>query len=812
MNRRSVLRLAVGLCVATALVTPVFAQTSPIKVDGKIIKGYITYMSTDDKLGRQTFTPGYEQVAEWAGAKFKEWGLEPAGENGSYFQKVPLDGPRSALAWSTGIPSLSIAGRVFYVRDNQFAVDARSKPGTKLNAQVVFVGYGISAPAKGLDEYAGIDVKGKIVVALKGSPSTAPAARPAMGSVPMTPTNIAAMMGSAGPSAPAPDEFADESTDIKKAMTAYEKGAAGIMLYTPPAASNPFGGGAPAAAAPALQMTRPQVPESSPFAKPFIFVSNIDDVVFHAIMWRDPQESSRSFDSRLLTIRSDIKGKKTRSTQTGVVAQLSGYTTTTFYNEKLKNNSGRNVIAKITGSDPALKAQYVITGGHLDHVGIRDGVIYNGADDNASGSAVVMEVARLLAVNKVRPKRTLIFCLWTGEEEGLNGSNYYVAHPTDGVTAAGMVAYFNMDMVGLGTRIDAPGSLNFPTIYDVIKKDQLPDVISSVDVSTAGPGGSDYSAFIERGIEALGLMTSGGGGHPDYHDSGDDPAKMEPEILAKTGQFVLQGMLNVANETTVNLVIADRQLQYDAQRFTAPAVAGNVERNWSNIEPSTTEDLIRAVAQRGSQPTNLMAMMRRGGPAGGKLATGVRSAGVFGGSVALLETSAAALNFGRVDVPAPDGVWFGDKVTPAGKVALEAMEKAGVTVHLVSPTGSLLSDVLAKATKPILVSGISVPSPDLAAKLKANKAVVVVNCDPADVTGCVQQIGAMQGAMGKDNLLISVGAGANRDDALKALFFGLAKAGWTKAEAYSATGVGVGGMMGQPANTNLSRFQAGARG
>jgi hypothetical protein len=802
MNRRSTLRVVAGLCLAAALVTPAFAQTSPIKVDGKIIKGYITYMSTDDKLGRQTFTSGYEQVAEWAGAKFKEWGLEPAGENGTYFQKVPLDGPRSALVWSTGVPSLSIAGRVFYVRDGQFAVDARSKPGTKLNAEIVFVGYGIAAPAKGLDEYAGTDVKGKIVVALKGSPSTAPDARPAMGSVPMTPANMAAMMGSGAPGAPAPDEFADESTDIRKAMTAYEKGAVGIMLYNPPVASNPFGGGAPAAA----QMMRPSVPESSLFTKPFIFVSNVDDLVFRAIMWRDSQESSRSFDSRLLKIRSDIKGKKSRSTRTGVVAQLSGYTTTTFYNGKAKNNVGRNVIAKITGSDPALKAQYVITGGHLDHVGMRDGLIYNGADDNASGSAVVMEVARVLAANKVKPKRTLIFCLWTGEEEGLIGSNYYVAHPTDGVTEAGMVAYFNMDMVGLGTRIDAPGSLNFPTIYDVIKRDQLPDVIGAVDVSTAGPGGSDYSAFIERGIEALGLMTSGGGGHPDYHDSGDDPAKMEPEILAKTGQFVLQGMLNVANETTVNLVIADRQLQYDAQRFTAPAVAGGVERNWSYIDPSTTEDLIRAVAQRGGQPANPMAMMRRG-PVGGKLATGVRGSAVFGGSIALLETSATALNIGRVDVPAPDGVWFGEKLTPAGKDALKAMEKAGVVPNLVRPTDTLLTDVLANATKPILVTGGSVPATELAGKLKANKAVTVVECDPADLAGCVRQIGAMATAMGKDNLLISVATGANRDDALKALFFALAKAGWSKTEAYAATGVGVGGMMGQPANTNLSRFQ-----
>ena len=225
------------------------------------------------------------------------------------------------------------------------------------------------------------------------------------------------------------------------------------------------------------------------------------------------------------------------------------------YGEQYKNNFSRNVIAKIEGADPSLKAEYVIAGGHLDHNGMTNGIVYNGADDNASGSATTMEVARLLAVNQVKPKRTLIFALWAGEEQGLIGSQYYSDNPTDGVSMDKTTAYFNMDMVGLGDRIGAPGALNFPSIFGVIMKDQDPEIAKKVDPSQSGPGGSDHSAFIERGIEALALMTSGRGGHPDYHDSGDDPAKMEADVLGWTGQFVLQGMLNLANETSVNLLI-----------------------------------------------------------------------------------------------------------------------------------------------------------------------------------------------------------------------------------------------------------------
>ena len=409
MRRHRLSRLALACSLAVVLALPVFAEPTKIKVDGAVIKGYITHLSSDASQGRRTLTPGYENAADWAAAKFKEWGLEPAGENGTYFQKVPISGARSAYVWATGVPTLVVNGRPFYHREGSFSVDTVSKPGAKVTGDVVFVGYGISAPAKGLDEYAGVDVKGKIVLALKGSPTTAPTPRVQFAPAP-------------APEAPRPagakDEWAEEATDKAKVMTAYAKGAAAVMLYNPDPA--PAGG----MFAMGGMGARGEAMDPAAFTRPFVYVSNVGDDVFRWIMWRDPQESQRGFAARFAGMRADIKGKKPRSSATGVTAALKGYDTATRYGEQYKNNVGRNVIAKIEGTDPALKAQYVIAGGHLDHTGMSNGVIFNGADDNASGSAVTMEIARLLAANGVKPKRTLIFALWTGEEQGLIGSQY----------------------------------------------------------------------------------------------------------------------------------------------------------------------------------------------------------------------------------------------------------------------------------------------------------------------------------------------------------------------------------------------------
>jgi hypothetical protein len=202
-----------------------------------------------------------------------------------------------------------------------------------------------------------------------------------------------------------------------------------------------------------------------------------------------------------------------------------------------------------------------------------------------------------------------------------------------------------------------------------------------------------------------------------------------------------------------------------------------------------------------------MAAAMRGGGGGGRVATGVRGAGIFQGSVTTLEAAAAALSFGRVDVLGPDGVWFGNTLTPAGKSALAAMEANSIALNLVRPPASLLADVLDSAKKPIMVTGVPAMDAPLVEKFKKNNALAVLECDPADVDGCVRQMNGLKDIVGKNNLLVSVGAHKERAAATQKLFMAAVKAGWTKDELFAAAGQAAGrGGPGGGAPNNLSRF------
>ncbi len=170
-------------------------------------------------MNRQSCTPGYQRAADWLAAQYEAFGLEPAGENGTYFQTVPIG---RAFTTNQGTPVLGIGRTRFDMLQGDFSLLGQSTVATQVGGEVVFVGYGVSAPGKGLDEYAGIDVNGKVVLVLKGDPTDLPRAGGRGGFAP------------APPSEDPPDvDFTTESTDLAKIQTAYEKGAAAILLYEP---------------------------------------------------------------------------------------------------------------------------------------------------------------------------------------------------------------------------------------------------------------------------------------------------------------------------------------------------------------------------------------------------------------------------------------------------------------------------------------------------------------------------------------------------------------------------------------------------
>ena len=753
-KRTSIAFLAFALALMIGIPSS-FGQTTDIKVDGEVIKGYIKWMSTDEMEGRKSGAEGYRLAAEWAAAKFEEWGLEPAGENGTYFQKVPIRGYTQNL----GMPELRVGRTMFMMEEGDFQLNSASTVGTNVRAEVVFVGTGISARRKGLDEYTNIDVKGKVVLALKGSP-----------------LDVAAAGGRGGSMGPGqidvPDlteDFTAESTDAAKIKTAFDKGAAAILLFdpNPPAPAAAAGqrgqrnrGGQRGAAGPALEFDRD------------FLAYTIDGRVFRAIMKPDRQESANGFNRRLTVMRQAIKRGDACSTELGIRVRLAGYEKVEIINEELDNVYARNVMAKIEGADPELKNQYVIMGGHMDHLGVRNGLVYNGADDNASGTATAMEIGRLLKKANFKPKRTIIFCCWCGEEMGLIGSTYYTNNPCDGVTMDQVVTYFNMDMIGLGDKIGAPGALNFPTIWEVIKRDQEADVIGAVLPRTGGPGGSDHSGFITKGIEALALMTSGGVGHPSYHQPEDDTVYISAEILRKTGQFVLQGTVNLANETEVELLIPNRLALYNAVNVRIPNINPELEGStWGYLEIAADdkEELEELVADVEQNPRK-------------NIGQGIKNLELFEGDLDLLKKASDALGIGRVDIT--NDAWLADRgLSEEGQNTLAALEASNVAVNLVSPSPRLLRSVLRAATKPFAVTGDYALNERMYEQLNEKKVVLGVKFEPDNVERSIGRLEATKKALGdSDNIVLFITSAEGLDKAKTEMYMGLIEAGWETSE------------------------------
>ena len=284
-------------------------------------------------------------------------------------------------------------------------------------------------------------------------------------------------------------------------------------------------------------------------------------------------------------------------------------------------------------------------------------------------------------------------------------------------------------------------------------------------------------------------MTAGGVGHPDYHDAGDDTAKIDAEMLRKNGQFVLQGVINVANETAVNLQIPDRLHLYNAMRLN-PLNLDTVRSAGAGMYIVTGPNMIQSAPQQGP-----------------RFAIGLDVA-AFGGNQAMIDVAVKMLNVGRVQVVGSgDGTWFGQNgVTDRGKAALKAFESAGVVIQFVNPSARLLDDVLANATKGFIVTGMTAaPDAALAKKIAAKNVVVAVDFDLAAPQAVAARLIDMKKALdGSGNLVLTtaervvtspmgdVAQTARQkmvDAAKQQMYLALVKAGWTKDEIYAMVGV-----------------------
>jgi hypothetical protein len=241
--------------------------------------------------------------------------------------------------------------------------------------------------------------------------------------------------------------------------------------------------------------------------------------------------------------------------------------------------SSRNLLGWIEGSDPELKKQYVFVTAHYDHVGYGNartslggiGQIHNGADDNASGDAGVLETAKAFTVLGQPPKRSVMFALWDAEEEGLLGSKYWIEHPT--VPLASVAAVINVDMIGRlrNNRVLVYGQRTSYGFRQLLARDNDSTGLT-LDFDWLMKGDSDHHPFVMAGVPTLMLHT---GLHEDYHRPGDKASKINSAGLASVSRLLFRAALDLADED-------DRPKFRSASREESPATQPVVER----LEPA----------------------------------------------------------------------------------------------------------------------------------------------------------------------------------------------------------------------------------
>lgn len=461
-----------GLCLLALSSQATFAQQANLKQ----IQAHIQFLADDLLEGRETGSTGHEIASRYIASEFKKYGLQPAGDkdNGetSYLQRVTF---RQALLQQDS-PEL-----IFYSDNEQITLEYPKHylPGANIyyenalvDGEMVFAGYGIVAPELDHDDYQGLDVAGKVVVVLAGKPASFPS-----------------------------EEGAHFGSGYEKRRHAVARGAKGIIAISTPTREkvSPYVNLLNYIHSPKMQWLTKQGLPANEFAQ----LKNSAYLSKEAadILFRDAPMSLAQIYAQL----------EQEQTPKGFALPLNVRLST---NSKHTTISSPNVVAILPGSDEALKREYVVYSAHSDHIGLAKTVkkdkINNGAMDNASGTAVMLETARMFSQHTEAPKRSILFIAVTAEERGLLGSDYFAQNPT--VPLAQLVANVNLDMpiltyefadvVAFGANhSDLEASVEKATNKIGIKLS--PDPMPEQALFTR----SDHYSFVKQGIPAVFLMS-----------------------------------------------------------------------------------------------------------------------------------------------------------------------------------------------------------------------------------------------------------------------------------------------------------------
>jgi len=504
------------------------------------LRDYLSFIASDEMEGRDTPSRGLDTTAKFLALNLSRWGFKPAGDDGSFFQKIALS--RDFVDKAETRVQLNDQQLIFGTDYIPYARPAEL-PATKL----VFAGNGWFVKSKGIDAYKDLDAKGKIAI-IFGPPNGVPPG-----------IRNAVLVGKRGEDWMNAAEYAQKQGVVallvvpdfqylanweRNRTRLTERGSTKVDKFQPTAGA---------------QM--PQV-VISPHTAEVLFQGELQSAqtIFESIYSGKTPEPFALSANKQLSITVKVKSDHAMT---------------------------QNVVAVFEGSDPVQKNEYVALGAHYDHVGVgipvNGDAIYNGADDDGSGTTALLSMAEALAKARTRPKRSVLFVWHAGEEKGLWGSRYFTSFPTLPLTS--IVAQINIDMIGRSKKAGDTNSRNRELsgpneIYVIGSKmmsTELGDLVESVNKQyqnltydyryddPADPNRfffrSDHYNYARKGIPIVFFFD---GEHEDYHQPGDSVDKIDFQKMETVARTIYLTLWEVANRPLRPTV--DKQLPAQLQR------------------------------------------------------------------------------------------------------------------------------------------------------------------------------------------------------------------------------------------------------
>jgi hypothetical protein len=493
----------------------------------KEIRSHLEYLASDELGGRNTPSKGLDAAADYISKYYEKNSLKPMGDNGTYFQNFYM------FCKKTETHYLKFDGKTY---DKSFEIlpplfENMETDYRKVNGPIVFVGYGITEPKLNYDDYEGIDVKNKIVMFLRGVPNQ-----------------------NDKESTYNKKEYSKWKIGKVKVENAQKHGAIGVLIAGDPVFNN-------------MDMMK------IAFMMHPYHAASVDSIkrrngcgiVLAEISDATAAEILSSAGKNIDNLKSEIeKNNKT------VSFQLTNSEASMEFEQEFTKENTKNVIGLVEGTDPNLKNEVIVVGAHYDHVGVIDGEVFNGADDDASGTVGVMELAK--AFSTAKPRRSILFIAFTGEEQGLVGSQFFVSHPVVSLEKIRSMIQLDMiardedtknpegrlimSMMGVeGKQYSKEESKNAVDVLGFSYSKELKNIFTQANKninlelrtdldSTSLFMASDHYSFYNKKVPVVMFCT---GDTPYLHRGNDEAATLNYDKMKKIIELVFQSVKDLAD-------------------------------------------------------------------------------------------------------------------------------------------------------------------------------------------------------------------------------------------------------------------------